>query len=173
MICFMKRTLLIVAGVALVLIWIVLRHSSTEQKESAGFGPAPDFTLADVSGKKLSLSEYRGKVVLLDFWATWCTPCKEEVPHFVDMQNRYGGRGLQIVGISMDDDEKPVRAFQQEFRMNYPVAVGTTQLAEQYGGVLGLPIAFVIDPQGRIVSRYVGQTDPEVFESEIQKLLRR
>ena len=166
----MKRVLLIAGGVLLLFMWILLRHRSAEHIGTSG-QPAPGFTLTDVSGQRLSLSEYRGKVVILDFWATWCAPCKEEIPYFVDMQNRLGPRGLQILGISMDDDERPVRAFQQQFKMNYPVAVGTTQLAEQYGGVLGLPITFVIDPQGRIVSRHIGQTSPSVFESEVEKLL--
>jgi cytochrome c biogenesis protein CcmG/thiol:disulfide interchange protein DsbE len=169
----MKRALVIVAGVAVVLAWILLRPPSADHKVGTDLRPAPDFTLTDLSGNKVSLSNYRGKVVLLDFWATWCAPCKEEIPHFVDMQNRYGPRGLQVIGISMDDDEKPVRAFQQQFKMNYPVAVGTTSLAEQYGGVLGLPITFVIDPDGRIVSRHIGQTSAEVFEGEVQKLLAK
>jgi len=167
----MKRVLLIFAVVAVLLAWMLLRPPSVNHNRTSVLRQAPDFTLTDLSGSKLSLSAYRGKVVLLDFWATWCAPCKEEIPHFVDMQTRYGSRGLQIIGISMDDDEKPVRDFQQQFKMNYPVAVGTTTLAEQYGGVLGLPITFVIDTEGRIVSRHIGQTKPEVFEAEIQNLL--
>ncbi len=167
----MKRPLVILAGIAVLIAWVLLRPPSADHKGNTGLRPAPDFTLTDLSGSKLSLSAYRGKVVLLDFWATWCAPCKEEIPHFVDMQNRYGPRGLQIIGVSMDDDDKPVREFQQQFKMNYPVAVGTTQLAGQYGGVLGLPITFVVDREGRIVSRHIGQTNAEVFEAEIQKLL--
>ena len=170
----MKRALLIVAVVAIVLGWVLLRPPSVNNHGgTSALRPAPDFTLTAMDGKRVGLSGYRGNVVLLDFWATWCAPCKEEIPHFIDMQNRYGPRGLQVIGISMDDDEKPVRDFQQQFKMNYPVAVGTSQLAEQYGGVLGLPITFVIDPEGRIVSRHIGQTKAEVFETEIQKLLPR
>jgi len=167
----MKRALVIFAVVAVVLAWILLRPPAVNHKGGSALRPAPDFALTDLSGNRVNLSAYRGKVVLLDFWATWCAPCKEEIPHFVDMQNRYGPRGFQVIGISMDDDEKPVREFQQQFKMNYPVAVGSAKLAEQYGGVLGLPITFVIDPQGRIVSRHIGQTKAEVFEAEIQKLL--
>jgi cytochrome c biogenesis protein CcmG, thiol:disulfide interchange protein DsbE len=132
---------------------------------------APDFTLQDLTGHPLTLSSYRGKVVLLDFWATWCGPCREEVPRFVEMQNRYGGRDLQILGVSMDDSPEPVREFQQNFKMNYPVVMGTAKTGELYGGVLGLPIAFVIDQQGRIRAKHIGATPISTFEREITKLL--
>ena len=139
--------------------------------KNAVLEPAPDFSLTDLSGQSIKLSEYRGKVLLLDFWATWCEPCKTEIPHFIDMQNRYATQGLQVIGISMDDEEKPVHDFQQQFKMNYPVAIGNAKLAESYGGILGLPITFVIDRQGRIYKRHIGQTEPSVFEGEIRKLL--
>ena len=157
--------------VALLLLgWLVLRWTSRRDPRAQGLRPAPDFALTDLSGRPLHLSDYRGKVVILDFWATWCEPCKEEIPQFIALQNKYSERGLQILGISMDDSEAPVRQFQERFKMNYPVAVGTPQLADQYGGVLGLPITFVIDREGRIVSRHIGATKAEVFEKEVQRL---
>ncbi len=168
----MKKSLFILAAAAALIAVIILRHPSSANKEHAAqLKPAPDFSLTDLSGQKLSLSNTRGKVVLLDFWATWCVPCKDEIPHFVEMQNRYGTQGLQVIGISMDDDEQLARNFGQQFKMNYPVAMGNPQLAEQYGGVLGLPITFTIDRQGRIFSKHIGATAPEVFESEVKKLL--
>jgi len=133
---------------------------------------APDFTLSDLAGKPLRLSDYRGKVVLLDFWATWCDPCREETPHFVELQQKYGDRGLQIIGVSMDDSPDPVRKFYEQFHINYPVVMGTATIGEAYGGVLGLPIAFLIDGEGRIRSRHMGATDAAVFENEIVKLLQ-
>lgn len=132
---------------------------------------APDFTLPQLAGQPLSLSSYRGKVVLLDFWATWCVPCREETPHFVELQKKYTDRGLQIIGVSMDDSADPVRPFYLQFQINYPVVMGTAKTGEEYGGVLGLPIAFVIDREGRIVNKHIGAIDPAIIEREILGLL--
>ena len=133
---------------------------------------APDFTLPLIEGGQLRLSSYRGKVVLLDFWATWCVPCREQIPHFVELQQKYGDRGLQIIGVSMDDSADPVRPFVHQFRVNYPVVMGTADVGSAYGGVLGLPIAFLLDREGRIQAKHMGATDPSVFEQDIASLLR-
>ncbi|MFZ0293115.1 MAG: TlpA disulfide reductase family protein [Candidatus Sulfotelmatobacter sp.] len=132
---------------------------------------APDFSLPDLAGKKLDLSSYRGKVVLLDFWATWCDLCRDEIPNFVELQNKYGDRGLQIIGVSMDDGPEPVRDFYRRFKMNYPVAMGNAKTGELYGGVLGLPIAFLIGRDGRISTKHIGATDISVLENEIRNKL--
>jgi cytochrome c biogenesis protein CcmG/thiol:disulfide interchange protein DsbE len=133
--------------------------------------PAPNFSLPDLAGQKVDLSSYRGKVVLLDFWATWCDPCREEIPHFVQLQDKYGNRGLQIIGVSMDDGPEPVREFAQRFKMNYPVVMGNAKTGELYGGVLGLPIAFLITRDGRISAKHIGATDISVLENEVVNLL--
>ena len=141
-------------------------HASNTQPK-----PAPDFTLPQLSGQPLKLSDYRGKVVLLDFWATWCEPCRAEIPHFVELQGKYGSQGLQIIGVSMDDTRDPVPAFYEKFKMNYPVVMGNAHIGEVYGGVLGLPIAFLIDRQGQIRKKHMGATDASVFEKEVADLL--
>jgi peroxiredoxin len=134
---------------------------------------APDFLLPQLDGKQLELSAYRGKIVLLDFWATWCAPCREEIPHFVDLQNKYANQGLQIIGVSMDDGPEPVRDFYQRFKMNYPVVMGNAKIGELYGGVLGLPIAFLIGPDGRIFAKHIGATDLALIEKEILTLMQK
>lgn len=138
---------------------------------TASHPAAPDFTLPQPDGHDLRLSSFRGKVVLLDFWATWCYPCRQEIPHLVELQQKYGDRGLQIIGISLDDSPDPVRPFYQEFHMNYPVAMGTAKTGELYGGLLGLPVTFLIDRDGKIYAKHVGATDASVFEKEIKILL--
>ena len=166
----MKRAWIVIAVAVALLVGLRVRHRSGPQQTE--LRPAPDFSLTDLDGHPLTLTQFRGKVVVLDFWATWCEPCKIEIPHFIEIQNRYGAQGLQVIGISMDDDEKPVRDFQQQYKVNYPVAVGHAKLAQAYGGILGLPITFVIDREGRMVKRYIGQTQASVFEREVGKLLR-
>ena len=137
----------------------------------AGRAVAPDFTLTDLSGEPLRLSSYRGKVVLLDFWATWCDPCRDEIPRFNVLQDKYANRGLQIIGVSMDDSLGPVRDFQKQFKMNYPVVMGSARIGELYGGILGLPVAVLIGPDGRIYSKHFGATETAVLEKEIVTLL--
>lgn len=171
----------ILRGLALIavvagLCFMVRNHGGTPSARGTSIGKeslAPDFSLPDLTGQKLDLSSYRGKVVLLDFWATWCDPCREEIPHFVELQNKYSDRGLQIIGVSMDDGPEPVREFYQRFKMNYPVVMGNAQTGELYGGVLGLPIAFLIGRDGRISAKHIGATDISVFEKEIVNLLPR
>jgi len=157
---------------AVVALWLRQRYAPAASiSPSASHLPAPDFNLSQLDGPTLRLSSYRDKIVLLDFWATWCAPCREETPNLVNLQKEYGDRGLQIIGVSMDDSAEPVHAFYRQFHMNYPVVMGNAKTGELYGGVLGLPIAFLIDRNGRIYKKHVGATDPAVFEKEINLLL--
>lgn len=133
-------------------------------------GVAPAFTLTDLDGKPVSLADFRGKVVVLNFWATWCPPCKREIPDFIELQTAYGLRGVQIVGIALDEPEK-VREFALENGMNYPVLLGSDDISMKYGGIEGIPTTFIIDKSGKIVNKFEGFRSRQLFESEIQKLL--
>ena len=133
---------------------------------------APGYELADLTGKMVSDKEFAGKVVILDFWATWCPPCREEIPHFVQLQSKYRDQGLVIVGLSLDaGGAADVAPFAEEHNINYPMLIGNDVVAKAYGGVNSIPTTFVIDRTGKIVKRFVGFTPPEVFEQTIAPLL--
>jgi peroxiredoxin len=131
---------------------------------------APSFTLTDIDGKSVSLSDFREKIVVLDFWATWCPPCKREIPDFIDLQKEYGQRGVQFVGIALDEPGR-VQAFARQNGMNYPVLLGTNSIVSEYGGIEGIPTTFVIDKKGNVVTKFEGDRPRQVFEAEIKKLL--
>lgn len=132
---------------------------------------APRIARADLHGAPVSLASLRGKVVLLNFWATWCAPCKVEMPRFVAWQKQYGPGGLQIVGVSIDDSAQPAREFVDQMHLDYPVVMGDAKLGQQYGGVLGVPVTFLIDRQGIVRARIDGETDLNALEAKIQGML--
>jgi len=132
---------------------------------------APEFTRKDFSSARIDLAGYRGKVVLLDFWATWCASCQVEMPTFVQWQRDYGPRGLQVIGISMDDDPALARKLSAKLELNYPVAMGDEKLGQLYGGVLGLPLTYLIDRKGIIRAKFQGETDLKTMEKQLKALL--
>ncbi len=133
---------------------------------------APDFALESLDGKSTKLSDFRGKAVLLNFWATWCEPCKIEMPWFVEMQNQYGPQGLQIIGVAMDDSSKDdIAKFAKGMGVNYPVLIGKESVAEAYGGVPALPESFLIGRDGKIVDRIIGLKGKPEIEDSVKKAL--
>ena len=130
-----------------------------------------DLTLKDIHGKPFALSDYKGKVVLLDFWATWCPPCRKEIPGFIELYNSYRSRGLVVIGVSMDESASDIKRFAKRFRINYPIVVGAGRDdLEPAFGPLPLPTAFVIARDGRICAKHEGLTPKEQFEREIDSL---
>jgi peroxiredoxin len=132
---------------------------------------APELILTDLSGETLNTSSLNGKVVVINFWAAWCTPCTEEVPSFIELKKKYHDRGLQVIGISMDDSESELRDFYRRAGMNYPVVVGSQKTAQAYGGILGLPTTFIIGRDGLIRRKLTGATDFAALEHEVVTML--
>ncbi len=134
--------------------------------------PAPDFTLDSLDGKSIRLSDLRGKAVLLNFWATWCGPCKIETPWLVELQNQYGSQGLQVVGVEMGDDGKDeITKFTKDMGVNYPVLIGKEAVGDAYGGVPALPETFFIGRDGKIVDKIIGLKGKAEIEDSIKKAL--
>lgn len=134
---------------------------------------APHFVRRDLNGRAVNLARFRGKVVLLNFWATWCAPCEAEMPIFSQWQREYGARGLQVIGISMDDSDGPVRKAVGRLKLDYPIAMGDAKLGGQYGGVLGLPLTYLIDRKGVVRARIQGSADLRAMEGQVKSLLDR
>ena len=133
---------------------------------------APDFDLQSLEGKSVKLSDFRGKAVLLNFWATYCGPCKIEMPWFVQMQNEYGPQGLQIIGIAMDDaSTEDIAKFAKDLGVNYPILLGKESVGQSYGGVGVLPTTFFIDRNGKVTAREFGLQSRSVFVDNIKKAL--
>jgi cytochrome c biogenesis protein CcmG/thiol:disulfide interchange protein DsbE len=135
--------------------------------------PAPDFALKDADGKLVHLSDYKGKVVLLDFWATWCGPCKIEIPWFMDIQRKSKDRGFEVLGVAMDDEGwEVVKPFAVKMGINYRLVVGNDVTAQAYGGVDALPTTFLVDRAGKIAAVHVGLASKKDFQDGIEELLK-
>ena len=143
---------------------------------------APQFSLEDLTGKKVSLADYKGKAVLINFWATWCGPCKIETPWLVDLRNQYAGKGFEILGVSTDDidrddvkmfgtEKKEITDFVQRMHMPYPVLIEGDKLSKPYGGLDAMPTSFFVDRNGKIIAATMGISSKDDIETNIQKAL--
>ncbi len=178
----MKRNPLILAFTAAVAITMLFAGIHLARKNRmAGVGPgeligqaAPDFELQSLEGNKVKLSDFRGRAVLLNFWATYCGPCKIEMPWFVELQKEYGPQGFQIVGVDVDDastSKQEIAKFTKDLGVNYPILLGEESVAQSYGGVGVLPTSFFIDREGKVSGREFGLQSRSVFVDNIKKAL--
>ena len=167
----MKNQFIVVAMFAVVLHFAKLQVAVGQGAEVNPRKAAPVFSLTDASGTPVRLSDYKGQVVLLNFWATWCHGCKTEIPWYMDFQKKYKAQGFTVVGASMDDEGwKVVKPFVKEKKLNYPVVIASDELAKQYG-LREMPLSVLIDRDGRIADSHSGVVDRNAWESEIQHLL--
>jgi peroxiredoxin len=168
-------------AVGLYLLWPVALHYtaqailSSEEAKRVVVEPgkaAPDFTLPDANGKRLRLSGYKGKVVLLNFWATWCGPCKTEIPWFIEFEKQFQTRGFTVLGVSMDEDGwKVINPYVAEHKINYPIMLANEEVNESYGGIEALPTTLLIGRDGNVAFLHAGLISREDYEKEIRKLL--
>ena len=141
-------------------------------KDSKDRQQAPDFELKDVNGKTVRLSDFRGKAVMVDFWATWCGPCQIEIPWFIDFERKYKDQGFVVIGVAMDDEGWPVvKPFIEQMKMNYRVVIGNDHTADLYGGIEALPTTVLIDRDGKVASTHVGLAGKQEFQDVIENLL--
>jgi len=162
-----------VISLMLIFAFSLSRHSTRGQATTQLKGDAaPDFTLQSLDGKTLKLSDFRGKAVVLNFWATWCQPCKIEMPWFVQLQKQYGPDGLQFLGVAMDDaSPADIGDFANSMGVNYPILIGKEGVGAAYGGVQFLPETFYIDRNGKVVDRAFGLKGRGEIEDDIKKIL--
>ena len=134
---------------------------------------APDFVLKDVYGKDVKLSDFKGKIVVLNFWATWCGPCLREIPDFIELQKEFEKDGLQFIGIALDQEgANKVRPFVEKNKISYPILIGNNEIADKYGGMNAIPVTFLIDRKGMIRNHYIGMRQKDDLEDMASALLR-
>ena len=166
------------AAAALVLALLLGACSKSTKEIESNIQPesnrkkAPNFSLKDANGDTVNLADYKGKVVLVNFWATWCGPCEVEIPWFVEFEQNYRPRDFAVLGISMDDDGwKSVRPYITSHKINYRMVIGSEVVSQQFGEINSLPTSFILDREGRIATHHEGLIDKRDYQNEILKLL--
>jgi thiol-disulfide isomerase/thioredoxin len=177
-----KKYLILLVGIIIAAGYFLLKNpSETNGKpkeeaslsESASDKKAPDFILSSTEGNEIKLSDYEGKIVILDFWATWCGPCRMGIPDLVDIQKQYKDK-LVVIGISLDQAAtvKQVIPFIKEFSINYPVVYGTEKVVVDYGYIEAIPTTFILDPQRKVVDKFIGLVPKSVYVDRIEKMIK-
>jgi peroxiredoxin len=167
---------LLCVAAGLYLLWPVAMHYAArailESREVKPAKAAPDFTLKDAQGRRVSLSDYKGKVVLLNFWATWCGPCKIEIPWFIEFEKEFEARGFTVLGVSMDEDGwNVIHPYISEHGINYPIVLANEEVNQLYGGIEALPTTLVIGRDGKVAFLHSGLIGKSEYEKEIRELL--
>jgi len=140
------------------------------EKKEIKWGDAPDFTVNTINNGTITLSQFKGKVIILNFWTTWRPPCRAEIPDFIALYNEYKDKGAIIIGLSVDKKEETVKKFIEENGINYPIGMGNEKIVHDYGGISGIPTSFIIDREGNIKEKFIGLRSKEVFENTVKKL---
>ena len=179
----MKKTVLVTLAVVVAVIVTVMvdrqwLKSNKPKAKATGGAAVPNFTVKDLQGKDVSLGQFGGKVVLVNFWATWCSPCRIEIPWFIEFQQKYGGRGFTVLGVAMDDEGKEaVEPYVRDERfdvngqpmaINYPILLGNDAVAQQFGGLIGIPTSVLISRDGKKVKTFIGLVNHELLVKEIE-----
>jgi peroxiredoxin len=170
----LSLTALLAGGLVIAYNWSTRSGTPVTVEAEKNRKAAPDFALKDIKGADVTLSDYKGKVVLLNFWATWCGPCKIEIPWFSEFQEKYRVRDFAVIGVSMDEDGwDAVKPYVEGKKMNYRVVIGNDALSQLFGGVESLPTTLLIDRDGKIAARHTGLVSKSNYEGEILALLRK